>query len=279
MNQTNKLSLEEQDKLVEQLSKQDGGSTLLTQAVLQGIIDPPNVRHLRNAVKAFVTKDPDTQRMKERCIKLSTFDDPVLIIGESGTGKELLARILHGERKGFFTALNVCAITDTLFESELFGHVRGSFTGADKDREGLIKAAEGGTLFLDEIGDMSPHIQSKLLRVLNERVYRKVGSNFNEQVKCRIVAATHRNLAMMIASGEFRLDLFERLQVFKLRIKPLRERKEDLVLYTGEEFLKRLKWILNGTDFQWSGNVRQVLNLKRRWEVFGDEEITKEDVL
>jgi transcriptional regulator with PAS, ATPase and Fis domain len=170
--------------------------------------------------------------------------------------------ILHGIRLGQFVAVNTCAVTDTLFESELFGHVRGSFTGADQERKGLIAQASNGTLFLDEIGDLPLQLQPKLLRVIQQRTYRKVGSNVDEEVKCRIIAATHQDLPAMVKRKEFRLDLYERLAVFTLRIKPLRERRQDIKLlwpgYPPE---------IDGTEL--AGNVRELLNMKLRKEVLG----------
>lgn len=276
-----KLSAEEQDILEANLAKTEGEfGPLWKESVLQGLVDPPNIRAARRARKAFITQDEETLAMIERAVKLSEEEDPVLILGESGTGKELLANIVHGSRKGPFVAVNVCAITDTLFESELFGHVRGSFTGADKDRDGLIKQAEGGTLFLDEIGDMSLSIQTKLLRMIQAKKYRKVGANVELDVKCRIVTATHQNIPKMVRDKTFRIDLFERLQVFKLRIKPLRERPQDILLHVKPEMIADIYAKLGAsTNLVFSGNVRQLLNVKRRWEVFGKEDIEPEDVL
>jgi len=272
-----KLPPEEQEACIATLEKK-GDTSLINQLILQGIIDPPAVRFHRKACAAFLTQDADTTKLKQKAIRLTQFDEPVLVLGESGTGKELLASILHGERKGYFVPVNVCAVTETLFESELFGHIRGAFTGADKDRDGLIKHAEGGTLFLDEIGDMPVVLQAKLLRVINNRVYRKVGSNVDLPLQCRILAATHRDLPAMVKQGSFRLDLLERLQVFRLRIKPLRERLCDIELYVGKEFNEFLHTF--GVDnFKFDGNIRQLLNLKRRYDIFGAEEISREDLL
>ncbi len=282
----NRLPEDEQDRFYETMmsSPQAMAQQAITQAMLNGIIDPINIIHYRQHQKAFKTVDPDTQHQKEKAIVLAGRDEPVMITGESGTGKELLARILHGERCGEFVAVNVCAVTDTLFESELFGHVRGAFTGADRDRNGLIRQADGGTLFLDEIGDMPLQLQTKLLRVLQNRMFRRVGSSVDEMVKCRIVAATHRDLRKMIVDGTFRLDLYERLNVFILRLTPLLLRQCDLELHVGKEFADKLLQIA-GYDsggvsrLMLSGNVRQLLNLKLRHDVFGDKEITGEDIL
>ena len=154
---------------------------------------------------------------------------PVLILGESGTGKELIARALHGARTGRFIAINCAAISENLLESELFGHVKGSFTGAFNDRAGLLLTATSGTAFLDEIGDLPYGLQAKLLRAIQNRVIRRVGSNEDEEINCRIVAATHQDIESEL-NEKFRLDLYYRLSTFKLRLKPLRER-------TLEDFL------------------------------------------
>lgn len=278
--QVTKLTPEEQDNLLRQIK----GTPLEATAVLQGIIDPPHIRNFRYAREAFKTQDKDMLKVLHRSIVLAGRCEPVLILGESGTGKELIAKILHGERNGDFVAVNVCAVTDTLFESELFGHVKGAFTGADKDRDGLIKHAEGGTLFLDEIGDMPLPLQAKILRVIQDQTYRKVGSNLPQPVKCRFVTATHRNLQEMISAGTFRLDLFQRLQTFRLTLKPLRNRLEDLPLYVGEDFTRLLHEMANNDEdplnrMTFTGNVRQLLALKLRYDVFGRDDITVEDML
>jgi len=268
------VSPDEQDRLWEQFK----GTPMVNTLVMNGMLPPPAVMNYRLALKAFKTTDPDTLRVKDKATLLAKRDEPVLILGESGTGKELLANIIHGERQGCFVAVNMCAVTDTLFESELFGHVKGAFTGAEKDRVGLIAQAEGGTLFLDEIGDMPLGLQAKLLRTIQHRTFRKVGGNMDEKVKCRFVAATHRDLKNMITSKQFRLDLYERLQVFKLRIKPLRNRVNDIPLYVGKEFADKLDGIQSGSWIL-SGNVRQLMNLKLQYDTFGIEDIIEEDLV
>ena len=163
----------------------------------------------------------------------------VAILGESGVGKEVLARAVHSASKQDmtrFVAINCAAIPEALLESELFGHVRGAFTGADHDREGKCSRAEGGTLFLDEIGDMPLSLQPKLLRLLEERVYEKVGSDLPVIANFRIIVATHRNLDECCNQGSFRRDLYHRLNIFPLMIPPLRERREDIPQLT-EHFL------------------------------------------
>lgn len=203
----------------------------------------------------------------------------VLITGESGTGKEVVAKAIHqrSPRAGKpFIAVNCTAIPDTLLESELFGHVRGSFTGAVGDKKGLFAEAEGGTLFLDEIGDMDMSLQAKILRALQERMIRPVGSNESKPVDVRVIAATHKDLKKAIGNGSFREDLYYRLAVIPIAMPPLRHRVEDIPLLAGH-FLNKYS-ILNGgrvTGFShealqklmglgWPGNVRELENLVER---------------
>jgi len=203
-------------------------------------------------------------------------DASVLIRGESGTGKELLARAIHRasrRSKAPFIAVNCGAIPEQLLESELFGHVKGSFTGAVSSREGLVQAADGGTLFLDEIGDMALHLQVKLLRVLQERVVRQVGSDAGRPVDVRVLSATHRDLEQAMLEGQFREDLYYRLNVITLTLPPLSQRREDVGLL-ATQFLKMLatkyEKDVNGfapdalealTRAAWPGNVRQLYNV------------------
>ena len=205
-------------------------------------------------------------------------DANVLILGESGTGKEVVARNIHyysARRNGPFIAVNCGAIPGELLESELFGHEKGAFTGAVSSREGRFEAAQGGTLFLDEIGDMSLPMQVKLLRVLQERVFERVGSNRSIPADVRIVAATHRVLEEQIARGQFREDLYYRLNVFPIEMPPLRERVEDLPLLL-EEIIARLEHdrgtsvrltpaaVIALCQWRWPGNVRELANLIER---------------
>jgi sigma-54 specific flagellar transcriptional regulator A len=202
----------------------------------------------------------------------------VLILGESGTGKEVVARNLHyhsARREGPFVPVNCGAIPGDLLESELFGHQKGAFTGAINDREGRFEMAEGGTLFLDEIGDMSLQMQVKILRVLQERTFERVGSNKTITSDVRILAATHRNLEAAIEAGEFREDLFYRLNVFPIEMPPLRDRAEDIPLLVNE-LVRRIEHEKRGSvrlspgaiyalcQYGWPGNVRELANLIER---------------
>ena len=205
-------------------------------------------------------------------------DSTVLVLGESGTGKEVAARAIHDlspRRHRPFVAVNCGAIPAELLESELFGHEKGSFTGAIAARKGRFEIAEGGTLFLDEIGDMSPSMQVKLLRVLQERVFERVGNHVPIRCNVRIIAATHRNLEESIAHGTFREDLFQRLNVFPIEMPPLRDRKEDIPLLVNE-LITRLEHEKRGSvrltpqavmalcGYHWPGNVRELANLIER---------------
>jgi two-component system response regulator PilR (NtrC family) len=203
----------------------------------------------------------------------------VLISGESGTGKELVARAIHfnSMRKDRpFVALNCGAVSETLLDSELFGHMRGSFTGADTNKKGLIEVAEKGTIFLDEIGEMSPLVQVKLLRVLQERKFRRLGGTEEVDADIRIIAATNRDLSKMVTEGTFREDLYYRINVIPLRLPPLRERVEDIPLL-AEHFVARFASqmgkavggisgaALNALKaYPWPGNIRELENAMER---------------
>jgi len=223
-------------------------------------------------------------------------DLTVLLSGESGTGKELVARAIHrnsARRHGQLVCFNCSAITENLLESELFGYVRGAFTGADRDRKGLIEAANGGTLFLDEVGEMALSSQAKLLRALQEHAIRRVGGLTEVPVNVRVVAATNRNLPEEIQRGRFRQDLFYRLAVLTIYIKPLRERASDIRPLT-EYFLNDAKTKLNAGNqlsinddaiaalacYAWPGNVRQLRHVVERLAIGADNKgtISKDDV-
>jgi len=204
---------------------------------------------------------------------LSSLPTTVLLTGESGTGKELVAEALHyrGSRsEGPLVKVNCSALPETLLESELFGHVKGSFSGAVADRTGRFEQADGGTIFLDEIGDISPAVQVKLLRVLQERQFERVGSSTPVNVDVRVIAATNAELRRRIADGMFREDLFYRLKVMELRLPPLRERREDipllvehLLVRVGERLGRTISGVSDGVmerfmDDDWPGNVREL---------------------
>jgi two-component system, NtrC family, nitrogen regulation response regulator NtrX len=203
----------------------------------------------------------------------------VLIYGESGTGKELVARSLHAaslRNKAHFVEVNCAAIPEELIESELFGHVKGSFTGASEDKIGKFAKADGGTLFLDEVGDMSLRTQSKVLRVLEEQRFERVGSNQTLHVDVRVIAATNKNLEQEIARGAFRQDLFYRLNVIPFFVPPLRDRKEDIPVLAryflaefSSEYGKKTRELTDGAmeillRYPWPGNVRELRNLVER---------------
>jgi sigma-54 specific flagellar transcriptional regulator A len=210
--------------------------------------------------------------------QVAPYDSTVLILGESGTGKEITARAIHAlspRRQRPFVAVNCGAIPAELLESELFGHEKGSFTGAITTRKGRFEIAEGGTLFLDEIGDMSLPMQVKLLRVLQERVYERVGSNVSSQCDVRIVAATHRNLEESIIRGNFRGDLFYRLNVFPIEMPTLSDRIDDLpalivefIEHSASRGRPRLRLLPETFDalgnYSWPGNIRELSNLIER---------------
>ncbi len=215
--------------------------------------------------------------LRERILRLAASDAPVAIVGESGSGKELAARDLHAHsaRSAYpFIAVNCGAIPEALMESEFFGHRRGAFTGAHEERAGFFQAAHRGTLFLDEVAELSPAMQVKLLRVIQERGVRKLGSPREEAVDVRIVSATHRDLAAEVRTGRFRQDLYYRLQVIELQMPPLRERREDLPLLCdailarlarGRSVLRVSAAALGWLQAQaFPGNVRELENVLER---------------
>ena len=210
---------------------------------------------------------------------IAATNSTVLITGESGTGKELIARAIHvnsPRRERPFVAVNCGALSETLLDSELFGHMRGAFTGADSNKKGLIEVAEKGTIFLDEIGEMSPVVQVKLLRVLQERKFRRLGGTEEIDADIRILAATNRDLAKMVADGSFREDLYYRINVIPMRVPPLRERQGDIPLL-AEHFVSRFAEQMGKpitgisgaaltrlTQYGWPGNIRELENAMER---------------
>jgi two-component system, NtrC family, response regulator PilR len=245
--------------------------------------------HLEN----IVAKSAAMRNVCEMIKKVAPTDTTVLIYGESGTGKELVARALHAyspQRDKEFLAVNCAALPETLLESEMFGHVKGAFTGASSDKVGLFEEANGSTIFLDEIGSMPIGIQGKLLRVLQEREIRRVGSNKNISISARVLAATNTNLETMIAEGTFREDLFYRLSVIPIEIKPLRQRPDDILPLVYHVLRKEspapkqppaldpeVCAILE--SYSWPGNVRELENAIKHAMTFAQENRITPDVL
>jgi transcriptional regulator with PAS, ATPase and Fis domain len=226
-----------------------------------------------------IAKSASMRQLVDLARRVAKVDSTVLITGESGSGKERIARLVHEESAraaGPFIAVNCGAITETLLESELFGHARGAFTGANHDRLGLFEAASGGTLLLDEVGEVSAGMQVKLLRALQEREIRRVGENKTRRVDVRIVAATNRELAQVVANGHFRQDLYYRLKVVELRVPPLRERRDDILPLARvllADAASRMKRKIAGLApsaadqllrYEWPGNVRELENAMER---------------
>jgi DNA-binding NtrC family response regulator len=243
------------------------------------------VRLLRQQIREqrgfgrLVGRSPQIQRVIEMISRVAGTDTTILIEGESGTGKELVARAIHAESPRAdrpFVAINCGALPETLLESEMFGHVKGAFTGATATKKGLFEEADRGTLFLDEIGDTSAAIQIKLLRVLQEREIRRVGSNAPIKIDVRVLAASHRSLEELVKEGRFREDLLYRLNVVTIPVPPLRERREDIPLLAAhflEGAAKRLgkpvptlsQEAMNLLlEYPWPGNVRQLENAIER---------------
>lgn len=234
-----------------------------------------------NLFRSLVGNSRSVQGVRQMIQQVADTDANVLILGESGTGKEVVARNLHynsARRDGPFVPVNCGAIPAELLESELFGHEKGAFTGAISARAGRFELAKGGTLFLDEIGDMPLAMQVKILRVLQERIFERVGGNKSLEADVRIVAATHRDLEDMITEGKFREDLYYRLNVFPIEMPALRERTEDIPLLINELVLRMEKEkrgsirfnaaaIMSLCQHDWSGNVRELANLVERMAI------------
>jgi len=227
----------------------------------------------------LVGRSPKMQEVYKAIGRVAPQDVTVLVRGESGTGKELVARAIyqHSARaSGPFLAVNCAAIPDSLLESELFGHEKGSFTGADQRRIGKFEQCTGGTLFLDEVGDMSPLVQSKLLRVLQQQEFERVGGNQTIKTDVRVVAATNRNLEKMVADGQFRPDLYYRLSGFTIHLPALRERPEDLMVLVDHflaQFNRELNKEVDGVSpealetlvkYSWPGNIRELQNVLKQ---------------
>lgn len=246
---------------------------MLNKSVVEAVSDP------------LVGQSPYMQRLRNDLARVGACDVSVLLQGESGTGKELISRAIHAasrRREGPFIGVNCAAIHESLLEAELFGHEAGAFTGAGAATKGFLRAADGGTILLDEIGDMSPSLQSKLLRVLEERAVTPVGGTRAIPVDLRVIAATHRDLVKAVREGAFRLDLYYRLNVVCLDIPPLRQRPEDIPAL-AEHFLHQVARALcvpvrrlagaalrAMMRYAWPGNVRQLANVIQRAYVMGD---------
>jgi two-component system response regulator AtoC len=237
--------------------------------------------------RPIVAASPPMIDLLEILERAAEYKATVLLTGESGTGKEVLARAIHaqsGRRGQAFVAVNCAAIPEALLESELFGHARGAFTGADRARRGLFVEADGGTLFLDEIGELPPPLQAKLLRVLQEEEVMPIGESKPRSIDVRVIAATSRDLEREVASGRFREDLFYRLDVFRVRVPPLRERREDVPLLV-DHFIARFRETLGKAvrtitddaldrlvDHAWPGNVRELENVVERAMILADSD-------
>jgi two-component system response regulator AtoC len=235
--------------------------------------------------RPIVAASPPMIELLELLERAAEYKATVLLTGESGTGKEVLARAIHaqsGRRNQAFVAVNCGAIPEALLESELFGHARGAFTGADRARRGLFVEADGGTLFLDEIGELPPALQVKLLRVLQEEEVRPIGEAKPRTVDVRVIAATSRDLEREVSAGGFREDLFYRLDVFRVRVPPLRERREDVPLLV-DHFINRFRETLGRPvrtiaddaldrllEHAWPGNVRELENVIERAIILAD---------
>jgi formate hydrogenlyase transcriptional activator len=234
----------------------------------------------------IVGSSPALEAVLKEVERVAPTDSTVLILGETGTGKELIARAIHNLSKRCgrpFVKLNCAAIPFDLLESELFGHERGAFTGAVSQKMGRFEMADTGTLFLDEIGDLPLALQPKLLRVLQEQEFERLGSGRTHRINVRLVTATHRDLAHMVARNEFRSDLFYRLNVYPVQIPPLRERREDirqLVLHFVAAFGRRMSKYIDQIpestmnaflEYHWPGNVRELQNLIERAVIRSDD--------
>lgn len=236
----------------------------------------------------LVSHSPRMRRLFEVLPAIAVSPSIVLILGETGTGKEVMARAVHqhsSRGEGPFVAVNCGALPDSLLESELFGYKAGAFTGAEKDKPGRFAVAKGGTLFLDEIGEITPALQVRLLRVLQERRYEPLGSVASESADVRIIAATNRDLSAMVKSGEFREDLFYRINIARLEMPPLRERKEDIPVLSSrfvDKFNAIMRKQIQGVApealsfliaHDWPGNIRQLENAIERAFIVCDEEL------
>lgn len=253
-------------------------TTALHQAEVYRESQHPGAQRPVELFRSLVGSSRGIQKIRKLIEQVADSEATVLILGESGTGKEVVARNLHyysTRREQTFVPINCGAIPADLLESELFGHEKGAFTGAISTRQGRFEMADGGTLFLDEIGDMSVNMQVKLLRVLQEQAFQRLGSNKTITTNVRVIAATHRNLEQSIKDGTFREDLFYRLNVFPIEMPPLRHRFEDIAQLLNE-LIRRIEYEKRGSvrltqaavmalcQYDWPGNVRELANLVER---------------
>lgn len=230
----------------------------------------------------YITRNENIQRLLDQAENVAATDSTVLITGESGTGKEVFAKYIHknSQRAGKqFVVVNCAALSEQLLESELFGHVKGSFTGAYADHAGYFEAADGGTIFLDETGEISPAMQVKLLRVLQEKEFSRVGETRTRRTDVRVIAATNRDLEQLMAEGKIREDFYFRINVFEFHLPPLRERPEDIMFYFErfvEEHAAQMNKTISGIDpnvrdfllsYDWPGNIRELRNVAERTSI------------
>ena len=267
---------------------------------LKRLVEAQNFRNIQETEErlpqdhAFIGESVQIQRIKSMISRIALTNSSVLVTGESGTGKEVIARTIHEQSplsEGPFVAINIGGVPENLLESELFGYEKGAFTGAVSRKTGMFELASGGTLFLDEIGEMPSSLQVKILRVLQERTITRLGGTQPIPINARIVCATNRNLEDMVREGSFREDLFYRLNVVRIHVPPLRERKEDIPLlvswilrklnvrmgrqFTGltPEAMEKLK------EYRFHGNIRELENILERAAIFTDGSIIGEDEL
>ncbi|MBS1261012.1 MAG: Transcriptional regulatory protein ZraR [Calditrichaeota bacterium] len=275
-------------RVVSRVIRDDAGNMLgglLTFGDLSTVHDLRLRLDRRSVFHGMISQNHRMRALFDVMPRMAQSNSTVLIRGDTGTGKELFARAIHelSDRAGRpFVSVNTAALPDTLLEAELFGHVKGAFTDAKSDRQGRIAVAQRGTLFLDEIGDLSPAMQVKLLRFLQDRVYEPLGSSRPRDADVRVIAATNRNLEEMIARGRFREDFYYRLNVLTIEIPPLRDRSDDIPLLI-EHFLQRLNLIEGDTplaitplalqalvSYEYPGNVRELENIIERAAILAD---------
>lgn len=267
--------------------KDDDGQLLYFVELLKPVV----VTQTEDEQKALVGTSKAFNDMLSKITRVSNTDAAVLLLGESGSGKELAASAIHQgspRRSGALVTLECAGLTDSLFESELFGHVKGAFTGANNNRTGLVELANGGTLFLDEIGDVPLSMQVKLLRLIETGAFRPVGSSTTKHSNFRLICATHKNIAHMVKTGEFRQDLFYRINVFPIHIPSLRERRDDLPLLI-DTLLRRInpKKEFHLTDsalrclrrYDFPGNVRELRNILNRAIILTDTNLIEQSTI